>query len=231
MVVSVAGGKHWALVAALYEGVQKDLDLPAPAVAVSVDEGYQIWFSLAETVSLPEARRFLDALQRKYLAEIPVQKLKFRPGAVDAGALDTVSLVPALEVSTGRWSAFIDPTMGSMFADETWLDMAPGLDNQAGMLAALASIKAGDMRRVLGILEAEAVVASVSPETSAGPGGVASPFGLDTTHGAATLSVGNDFTDPTSFLLAVMNDAAAGARHRIEAAKALLPYFGNVAEK
>lgn len=234
MVVSVARGNDWAPVAALYEGVQKDLDLPAPAVSVSVEDGYQVWFSLAEPVSLHQARAFLNALRRRYLAGIPVQKLKFLPGAADdasAGALNAVSLVPALEVATGRWSAFIDPTMGSMFADETWLDMAPGLDKQAAMLAALESIKAGDVQRVLGLLEAESGVSGVSQEQSAGPGATASPLRLGASSGASTLDAGHGFTDPKRFLLAVMNDCSADPMHRIEAAKALLPYFESAAEK
>ncbi len=41
----------------------------------------------------------------------------------------------------------------------------------------------------------------------------------------AGLAVGGGFVDPKSFLLAVMNDPGATAEHRIEAAKALLPYF------
>jgi len=40
----------------------------------------------------------------------------------------------------------------------------------------------------------------------------------------STLEVGNNFTDPKAFLLAVMNDASASSRDRIEAARALLPY-------
>ena len=42
-------------------------------------------------------------------------------------------------------------------------------------------------------------------------------------HGG--LDVGGGYVDPKSFLLAVMNDPGAAAEHRIEAAKALLPYF------
>ncbi len=39
------------------------------------------------------------------------------------------------------------------------------------------------------------------------------------------LNLAGAFTDPKTFLLAVMNDPAACVEHRIDAAKALLPYF------
>lgn len=45
------------------------------------------------------------------------------------------------------------------------------------------------------------------------------------------LSVGGNFSDPKSFLLAVMNDPSASASQRIKAAKALLPYFEKVTPK
>ena len=44
---------------------------------------------------------------------------------------------------------------------------------------------------------------------------------------SAGLAVGSGFVDPKSFLLAVMNDTSASARHRIAAAKALLPCFAD----
>ena len=42
---------------------------------------------------------------------------------------------------------------------------------------------------------------------------------------APGLTVGGGFVDPKSFLLAVMNDPGARADYRLDAAKALLPYF------
>jgi hypothetical protein len=43
----------------------------------------------------------------------------------------------------------------------------------------------------------------------------------------STLNVGSNFSDPKSFLLAVMNDSSLSVDHRIEAAKVLMPYFVN----
>lgn len=233
LVVSVARGKDWTQVASLYQGVQEDLDMPAPAISVSVDEGYQVWFSLAVPVSLTQAKSFLDKLRRKYLPHIPLARLKFRPGSADdvnAERVNVLPLVPALDETTGRWSAFIDPTMGSMFIEETWLEMAPARDKQAGILAGVESIKAENFQRALTILLAEAGT-DESPERSVGSDGELGSQGLNGVHAQSALSVGCQFTDPKRFLLAVMNDQSASARHRIEAAKALLPYFDKVAEQ
>ena len=42
---------------------------------------------------------------------------------------------------------------------------------------------------------------------------------------ASSLGEPGCFNDPKGFLIAVMNDPHIGVRDRIEAAKALLPYF------
>lgn len=204
--------RDWEKVAALYQGVQADFDLPAPAVSVSGSDGYQVWFSLAQPVPAEQARRFLAALCRKYLAEIPSARLRLHPQAASAEA-DPIELAPALRAETGKWSAFIDPAMGGMFVDEPGLEMAPNLDKQADLLAGFASIKAGDFQRTLNSLE--------SPDEAAGSAPSAETAG----HTPSTLKVGSGFSDPKSFLLAVMNDPSASAGQRIEAAKALLPYF------
>lgn len=217
MVLDVASAADWAAVARLYLGMQEDLELPAPAVAVSGQSGYQLWLSLTECVPADQASLFLAALRDRYLADIPLAKLGFHPdcGRATSGP-GLVALVPALHETTGQWSAFIDPTMGSMFVDESGLDMAPNPDRQADMLSGLESIKAADFQRALASLQAEAVDAKRREEFVAAPGGGQSRAGLN---------VGNHYVDPQSFLLAVMNDASASAGQRIKAAKALLPYF------
>lgn len=225
MVISVERGSYWEQLASLYQGVQEDFDLPAPAISVSVEDGYQIWFSLVEPVSLQHAQEFLNALRLKYLADIPISRLKFRPG-IDGGAqVHSLSVLPLMQTAkepTERWSAFIDPSMGSMFIDEQWLEMAPNLAKQAAMLAEVESIRAEDFRRVLSIMQATPIVADPPLENSTGSGAdqlLSSP------------GVGSHFTDPKSFLMAVMNDPQTSVRDRIEAAKALLPYVENVKAK
>lgn len=238
MVVGFESARDWEPVATLCQGVQDDLDLPAPAVAVSGKGGYQVWFSLAEPVPADQARRFLKALRQKYLAELPGARLKLCPDAGESAATgpspveqSLVERVPARHPATGKWSAFIDPTLGSMFMDEPGLDMAPNLDRQADLLAGFACTPAGDFRRVLTTLRPHG-------ETDAGPAAPsanlhreAAPPGPAVVRARSTLTVGSNFSDPKSFLLAVMNDPAASARQRIKAAKALLPYFAKTPRK
>lgn len=232
MVVSFAKPDDWDAVENLYRLVQDDLDLPAPAISVSGRKGYRLWFSLDEPVPEAQATTFLAALCRRYLSDIPAGNLEFAPDAdrATAGKQAVVKLVPALHTSTGKWSAFIDPSLGGMFIDEPGLEMAPNMDRQASILAGLESIKAVDFQRALGILqqaaEADASTAQAPLEVSASlPDQTANRPCLDTGRRRATLNVGEHFSDPKSFLLAVMNDPSASARQRIKAAKALLPYF------
>lgn len=214
LALDFARSADWEEVARLCQAIQEDLDLPAPAVSVSGKDGYRLWFSLAEPVPLEQAQRFLEALRRRYLADIPPARLAFRPQAGEPGVLD---LVPALDRETGKWSAFIDPAMGSMFAAEPGLEMAPNLDKQADLLAGFESIKAGDFQRALDALQSPAETADSPAPAADSPRAAAG--------GQETLKVGSGFKDPKSFLLAVMNDPSASAELRIEAAKALLPYF------
>lgn len=184
----------WEHVQALWHGVQADFDLPAPAISVSGQGGYRLWFSLAEAVDMGDAAAFLEGLRRRYLADLPASRFGFLPGSTGQHSPEPV---PALHAETGKWSAFIDPSLGAMFADEPGLEMAPNLDRQADLLAGFASIRPADFRRVLEALRPQA-------DAAAGEAGA---------HG-----------DPRAFLLAVMNDASIDMALRIEAAKALLPY-------
>ncbi|MGB4062871.1 MAG: hypothetical protein WBK19_03480 [Azonexus sp.] len=227
MVISVERGSYWDHLAVLYQGVQEDFDLPAPAISVSVEDGYQIWFSLAEPVPCQQAQFFLNALRVKYLADIPLSRLKFRPAAeacANADALTVLPLMQTLDEPAERWSAFIDPSMGSMFVEETWLEMAPNLDKQAAMLASLESIKSEDFRRVLTLLQADAAL-SASMDGNTRSGSDAGPQNFAANRLRSSLGLGSNFEDPKSFLMAVMNDPDSSVRDRIEAAKALLPYF------
>ena len=224
MVVDFQRAGDWDQVAMLHQAVQDDLNFPAPAVSVSGQKGYGLWFSLAESVPAVQARAFLNALQRRYLANIPAPSLRLRPDAGQpAAAAQTISsLPPALHMATLKWSTFIDPTMGGMFVDGPWLEMAPNMDKQADMMMGLKSIKAADFQEALIILQTRTATAAnfdlpcVEPtaETATRP-----------RRGSTRLNVGNGFSDPQSFLLAVMNDPSASARQRIAAAKALLSRF------
>lgn len=229
MAVDFARAADWEQAARLYRGVQEDLDLPAPAVSVSGSDGYRLWFSLAEPVPVAQASGFLHALHRQYLADIPLAHLQFHPdaGGPASTAERLLDLAPALHKATGKWSAFVDPALGSMFIEEPWLDMAPNLDKQADMLAGCASMQTGDLLRALDILQPHAEPAGSPAERAARvPSEGAGQPGVQAGRPRAKLDVGSHFSDPQSFLLAVMNDPSASAGQRIKAAKALLPYFG-----
>ena len=231
MVVSFARATDWAQVANLYQAVQDELDLPAPAVSVSGRKGYSLWFSLAEALPLAQIQAFLAALRLKYLADIPLAHLELQPNAL---AIKT--LAPARHNTTGKWSAFIDPSMGSMFIVEPGLEMAPILDRQAGMLAGLKSIKTANFQRALSILQAPSELdgepALTLAEAAARlPTKVSRPPDLADGYRYSKLGEGNTYADPRDFLLAVMNDSSVGVKQRIKAAKALLPYFVSTASK
>ena len=218
LVIGFESGSDWEQVAALYQSVQDELALPAPAISVSVEDGYQMWFSLAEQIPLQKAREFLSALRREYFPDISVSRTKFRPGIeehVNDVSQRVLPLMQVIKEPVERWSAFIDPSMGSMFIDEPWLEMAPNLDKQAAMLAGVESIRVEDFLRALSIMQPEPEMDAVRVEKEACTGGQL----------ASSLGEPGCFNDPKGFLIAVMNDPHIGVRDRIEAAKALLPYF------
>ena len=62
MVLELVRPADWTLLSTLWRGVQTDLELPAPAIAVSGIDAYRLWFSLAEPASAAQARAFLEAL-------------------------------------------------------------------------------------------------------------------------------------------------------------------------
>jgi len=226
LIVCFRKSGDWSEAAKLHDLVQRELELPAPAVVVSGSDGFQLWFSLAEPVPVDQAFAFLAGLRERYLGHLPETALAFhpQPGAM---AGQELALFPALCESTGRWSALIDPSMGSMFLEQAGLDMAPNPDRQADLLATLESIKAGDFARALDSLQAP-------DEAPAGVAASAACSEYGETSSSAPLrdlpreqGLTGRFDSPRAFLLAVMNDEAAPLPQRIEAAKALLPYFEN----
>lgn len=207
LLVEVKRPVDWPAVATLYEAVQTELDWPAPAVSVSGQAGFRLWFSLAEAVPPAQAAAMLRGLRQTWLSGLPDRHVWCLPGGDEPVAIEAV---PALHAETGKWSAFIDPSMGSMFVDESGLDMAPNLERQADMLAALRSIKPADFQRGLAhCAAAPSAAAAEAPPMSGSP---------------AFTDIGGGYTDPRQFLLAVMNDPAVPARERIRAAKILLQH-------
>lgn len=208
MVVELAQQVGWDGVAALWQGVQSDLDLPAPAIAVSGVDGYQVWFSLAESVPLAEALAFLESLRARYLGAIAAKHIRLQPQARDSvRQVQDIKRVPAVQGDTGRWSAFVAPGLAGMFADEPWLDLQPSPDAQAKLLSHIKSIQPAEFRLAQQRLR--------PPDAPAAP--ASESVAADVPHAARA---------PKRFLLAVMNDPTIPMSLRIEAAKALLPYPG-----
>lgn len=199
MVLGLARPAGAAALGSLWQGVQADLSLPAPAIAVDGCRGYQLWFSLAQARPAAQAEAFLTALCRRYLGEDgSAARIERQPGPV-----------PAPQPGSERWSAFIAPDLAPMFEDEPWLDIPPNPDGQAELLARLASIEPAAFDEAMAKL-----VPAKAPATVGTTEGIA----------PATAPGAPRPRDPKAFLLDVMRDEQVALALRIEAAKALLPY-------
>lgn len=195
LVLGVSGPGAWQALAAVWKGVQADLGLPAPGIAVNGRDGLQLWFSLQQPVRHAQGQAFLDGLRRRYLAALPASRIG-----------TSATSVPALQPDTGVWSAFIAPDLAPVFEDTPWLDSPPGDDGQASLLARLQPTPAAAFEAALAMLvEVPAAPAPVLP--------AAPPA---TTQHTTPAEVAQ------AFLLGVINDTSAPLALRIEAAKALL---------
>lgn len=210
MGLQLARPADWELLSKVWRGVQSDLDLPAPAIAVSGSDGFALWFSLAEPVAIAQAHAFLQALCARYLPGVTASRLNLMPAADGATSqqAEQVQMLPPKQQATGYWSAFVAADLAPIFADTPWLDSAPGNDGQAGVLSPLASITPPEFDAALERLDAR-VIATQPSAIDVTPSPPAVP--------AARLS-------PKQFLLQIMNDDSVALSLRIEAAKALLPY-------
>jgi hypothetical protein len=219
LVLELARPADWNLLGTVWRGVQTDLEWPAPAIAVSGIDAYQLWFSLAEPVSVTQASAFLDALRVRYLGLVAPGRVSQWP-CVDASSPSHVQhalLVPALHQATGRWSAFLAPDLAAIFAEEPWLDLAPNPEAQAKVLSRLECIKPAALHAALeqltpgsGAKTSERAFISVE-KTGVPPNLETPPPALPDGHREAR-----------GFLLGVMNDKAVELHLRIEAAKVLL---------
>ena len=203
LVLELARPADWGLLAPLWRRVQTDLALPAPAIAVSGVDGYQLWFSLAEPLPALEGAVFLDALRRHYLGSVTASRISLAPSLAAPEALPSLPVPGQQQGGSGHWSAFVAPDLAPIFDDEPWLDQPPSPDAQASVLVRLQSIKPAAFAAALARLRPAAAAEANS-------------------HLPA---VAAEQLAPKAFLLAVMNDPALDMHLRIEAAKALLPYF------
>jgi hypothetical protein len=222
MVLELARPADWTLLSTLWRGVQTDLELPAPAIAVSGIDGYQLWFSLAEPASVAQASAFLEALRLHYLSLVAPERIAMMP-SVDAtrpGKIRQALLVPALQPATGRWSAFVAPDLAAIFSEEPWLDLPPNPDAQAKVLSRLECIQPDVFQAALEQLS-PAIRAEDAPIASVAEARIDNQATLEIN----TSALQETSLDPKAFLLGVMNDTSLELHLRIEAAKALLPHF------
>ncbi len=214
LLLELARPADWPALAVVWQAVQQDLDLPAPAIAVSGSEGFQLWFALSEPVSPAEGLAFLEALCQRYLPDIAPARLHLQAGATGKAGSHAApaALPPLLQAQAEQWSAFVSPDLAPVFADSPWLDVAPNADGQAELLAGLACLNLEAMRA------ATARLAPLHLEADAGepckPGSrEADAPGASPRH-----------STPQAFLSQVMNDVTVPLALRIEAAKALLQH-------
>jgi hypothetical protein len=224
MVIELARPADWDTLSRVWHGVQVELELPAPAIAVSGTDGLQLWFSLAEPIAVAQAHAFLAGLQQRFLADIKPVRVRLMPAA-DASASRQdlhAALVPAQQTDgSGNWSAFLAPDLVPVFAESPWLDIPPNEEGQATLLRSIAVMALPAFDGVFAMLGR-----TTQPETT--PVAAAAP-------GADEYSVAHHkpqpvfarSEDPKQFLLQVMNDDAVALVLRIKAAKALLQHSGN----
>jgi hypothetical protein len=225
MVLTLAAPADWPTLWRVWNGVQADLGLPAPAIAVSGTDGHQLWFSLAEPVPAAQAQGFLAALCRHYLADIEPARLRAMPvaNATPGQPPQHAEPVPAEIGNGGHWSAFVAPDLAPVFADEPWLDLPPSPDGQAQLLARLQPIRPGDLAQAWERLrpDPQAPLPTPGNDPAAGPAPAAATAPAAPPSDAPLAATG-PWLDPRQFLLAVMNDQGIALGLRIEAAKALL---------
>ena len=218
MVMALAPPPHWQVLARVWRGLQSELGLPAPAIAVAGGAGLQLWFSWAEPIALPQALAFIDALRLRYLPDVDAGRVH---GQVPGATLP----VPAELNEPGRWSAFVAADLVAVFDDTPWLDVKPSDEGQAALLRGLAPMARSAFERSCQQLGVHAVpVAAVAEPSRAELTGA--------TPASATLQAGSPAAeaDPRRFLLQVMNDSSVALALRIEAAKALLQHQAEAAK-
>lgn len=217
MVLALGHPADWASLSPVWRGVQADLALPAPAIAVNGVDAFELWFSLAQPVPVAEATAFLQGLRQRYLPELAPKRLRTLPAG--AGDAPPAAWIPAPQAASGQWSAFVAPDLAAVFGDDPSLDFQPGNDAQAELLSRLVSTPLDAFQTALALLRPAAQPAAT---TAVPASGAAAP--PPATPGATHAALAGPYQDPQRFLLDVMNDPTVALSLRIEAAKALLPH-------
>lgn len=225
LVLGVGKPAQWDHVALVWQGVQADFGLPAPAIAVSGTDGHWLWFSLAEAVPHARAAAFVEGLRARYLPQLPGERVVLLPGEAHEGPgaerAQVVSQLPCREVVPGQWSAFVASDLARIFEEEPWLDRPPSPNAQADLLARMAPMPTVDFERALAQLAPRAAAGGPTPDLAAESGCAACtvPASVGADAAAAPGQCG-----PRAFLRQLMNDPRADLRLRMESAQALLPW-------
>ena len=207
-VIELGRPADWGQLAPLWQGVQIDLDWPAPGISVNGKDAYQLWFSLPRAVPADQAQALMRELMRRFLPEVPPSRLACWPQVKD-GQVEHAPAVPRAMLGGERWSAFVAPDLAAVFGDEAALDLPPGDEAQADQLARLSTIPAQALAALPWPPQVQdTVVRPVQAQTDSACSLRPAPM-----YG---------FQDPHQFLLAVMNDPSVDMAQRIEAAKVLL---------
>lgn len=200
LVLELTRPPSWEVLSKVWQGVQAELELPAPAIAVSGTDGLQLWFSLAEPVAAERAQAFLDGLCQRFLPEVDPRRVR---------AITQAAPVPAEQGQSGNWSAFVAPDLAPVFDDAPWLDIPPNDEGQATLLSVVGVTQPDVFDAAMRLLGAGA---QPQPAASAGE-----------PRRQAQAVPGPAEGEAQRFLLQVMHDETIALALRIEAAKALLP--------
>ena len=210
MVLELTGPADWNELSKVWRAVQAELGLPAPAIAVSGSDGLQLWFSLQAPVSGQRAVAFLSQLRAHYLPGVAPGRVRLLPS--DAEGQFSLPIIPKQSGSTGNWSAFVAPDLAAVFGDTPSLDVEPGADGQADLLARLESINPIDFDTAMQRLSPSSVSRTSLGQASRASAGRRTDGLVDREQDV----------DPKRFLQRVLNDESVELALRIEAAKALL---------
>lgn len=169
MVLDIGRPVEWPLVASMGRAVQEELELPAPAIAISGDQSFQLWWSLAEPVPAQDAQRLLQAMQRRFLPSVKPARARTFPTRADAQApWIHVQRVPH-QVMPDQWSAFVAPGLAPVFEETPWVDFPPNEEGQAELLSGIRSVSPAQWKEAWERLEVDAEMAG-SRASTAQPG-------------------------------------------------------------
>ena len=225
----------WPTLRTLWEAVQADLGWPAPLIALDGRDTFQLWIALAEPVPAQAAHAMADALAARWLPRGAATAVAARravwpcPTPASEGSWEHAPPVPARQgAEASRWSAFVTPDLVGVFGDDPALDIDPGDEAQADVLARCACVTAAAWARACDALGLSAAGSTPSSHAASTPGVDSLPPPAEAAPDPAARSVhasdlDGPHDDPAAFLRAVMNDRAVPLALRIEAARALLP--------